>query len=59
VVGELHWNQTPEDKPESHDHHGGHDADDKADAHTGHGASKLDYPAPVVRVIDGTGGHHH
>lgn len=50
VVGELNWNQTPEDKPESHDNHG---------EHAGHGAPKLDYPAPVVRVIDGTGGHHH
>lgn len=50
VVGELNWSHTPDSKPSSHANHGEHAA---------HGAPKLEYPAPVVRVVDGTGGHHH
>lgn len=53
VVGELNWNQTPDSKASSHANHGEHAA------HAGHGGTKHEYPAPVVRVIDGTGGHHH
>ncbi len=56
VVGERHWNQTPDSKPSPHEQHGDHAGHT---GHTGHGGSKLEYPAPVVRVIDGTGGHHH
>lgn len=50
VVGERNWNQTPETKPAHHDQHA---------EHAGHGKAKLAYPAPVVRVVDGTGAHHH
>lgn len=59
VVGELNWNQTP-DNPQGaeHDHHQHHQMDE-ADGHAGHGKPRLDYPAPVINVVDGTGGHHH
>ena len=35
--------------------------DDEMDhsAHAGHGQSTLQYPAPFVKVVDGTGEHHH
>lgn len=68
VVGELNWDQTPEsmaaerDGHQGHGEHAGHgevEKDDKHAGHAGHGALKLDYPAPVVTVIDGQGGHHH
>jgi hypothetical protein len=59
-VGEINWNQKPANKmahQDEHSHHAnplsGHGV------HAGHGGSKLEYPAPVVRVVDGTGGHHH
>ncbi|MDT8311299.1 MAG: YcnI family protein [Methylophaga sp.] len=44
VIGELNWNQTPESM---------------AADHASHGAMKLEYPAPLVTVIDGQGKHHH
>lgn len=57
VVGEVNWDQKPGDKPKAHQHqhgeHGGHES------HAGHGGDQLQYPAPVVRVVDGTGSHHH
>ncbi len=66
VVGELNWDQTPETAQKAADPHAGHGdhaghgkAEDK-DAHNGHGGrSKLEYPAPLVTVIDGQGKHHH
>jgi len=56
VVGELNWDQKPGDKAKSHDHHGEHGSKENQ---TSHAADKLEYPAPVVRVVDGTGTHHH
>ncbi|MTI64370.1 YcnI family protein [Methylophaga sp.] len=56
VVGELNWDQIPGEKPKGHEHHGDHGAQD---SHSGHADAKLEYPAPVVRVVDGTGMHHH
>lgn len=59
VVGELNWNQTPDNpQGDAHDHHQHHQMDD-GNGHAGHGKPKLDYPAPVINVIDGQGGHHH
>lgn len=61
VVGELNWDQTPDSVKtghQGHDEHAGHVAP-KANEHAGHGAMKLDYPAPLVTVIDGQGKHHH
>lgn len=59
VVGELNWDQTPESpQGTEHDHHQHHQMDDE-DAHAGHGKPKLEYPAPVINVIDGQGGHDH
>jgi hypothetical protein len=65
VVGEVNWNQKPGDKTDDHVHHsqhGGHGQHGQHSGHvdhSGHGGSQLEYPAPVVRVVDGTGGHHH
>jgi len=59
VVGELNWDQKPGDKPKGHEHHGNHGNQAGEDNHAAHGAAKLEYPAPVVRVVDGTGTHHH
>lgn len=67
VVGELNWNQTPESMAadhaghQGHAEHAGHDkAKSEAQAgHGSHGAMKLEYPAPLVTVIDGQGNHHH
>ncbi len=56
VVGEVNWDQIPGQKPKGHEHHGEHGG---KKSHGGHDAAKLEYPAPVVRVVDGTGGHHH
>ena len=50
VVGEINWTQTPEGQANHNGHHGDH---------AGHAAPKLEYPAPVVRVVDGTSPHHH
>ena len=68
VVGELNWNQTPENptgKAGEHAHHdhANHGKTEAAGEHAGHaghgGGPKLEYPAPVVTVIDGQGQHHH
>jgi hypothetical protein len=63
VVGEVNWNQKPGDKADAKAHHGEHSRHANPlsghGVHAGHGAEKLDFPAPVVRVIDGIGGHHH
>ncbi len=68
VVGELNWDQTPQSMAadhaghQGHDGHAGHDktkADNEHAGHAGHGDMKMDYPAPVVTVIDGQGKHHH
>lgn len=59
VVGELNWDQKPGDKPTGHEHHGNHGNQAGEDNHAAHGTAKLEYPAPVVRVVDGTGTHHH
>lgn len=59
VVGEINWDQKPGDKPKGHEHHGNHGNPATEDSHAGQGAAKLEYPAPVVRVVDGTGTHHH
>lgn len=57
VVGELNWNQKPAEKIDRMVNHG--DDHSGHGEHAGHMPEKLEYPAPVVRVIDGTGGHHH
>jgi len=63
VVGELNWNQKPAEKADRMVNHGEHSGHANPlsghGVHAEHGAEKLEYPAPVVRVIDGTGGHHH
>lgn len=67
VIGELNWNQTPESMAAEHANHQGHAehaGHDKAKSeehagHGSHGAMKLEYPAPLVTVIDGQGKHHH
>jgi len=63
VVGELNWDQTPESMKtatDPHSEHAGHGKAEDKNAHAGHGAGpKMDYPAPVVTVIDGQGKHHH
>lgn len=62
VVGELNWNQKPGEKADRMMNHGKHSEHPEHGAHGEHAApvtKKLEYPAPVVRVIDGTGGHHH
>lgn len=65
VVGELNWDQTPESLAtehaghQGHTEHAGHGEAKKDDKHAGHGAIKLEYPAPLVTVIDGQGKHHH
>ncbi|AFJ02275.1 nuclear export factor GLE1 [Methylophaga frappieri] len=48
VLGELQWNQTPEQQPESEKH-----------KNAKLQSSTLNYPAPLVTVIDGQGHHHH
>lgn len=62
-VGELNWNQKPAEKADRMVDHGEHSRHVNPlsghGVHAGHSAEKLEYPAPVVRVIDGTGGHHH
>lgn len=62
-VGELNWNQKPAEEADRMANHGEHSRHINPlsghGEHAGHGAAKLEYPAPVVRVVDGTGGHHH
>lgn len=55
-----------DDQVKADQHHHGHQMDmtdtaDKMDhsAHSGHGQSTLQHPAPFVKVVDGTGDHHH
>lgn len=51
-----------ETAPEQHQdqvNHGNHNAGVSYGRHEGHGVTKLKYPAPFIRVIDGTGHHHH
>lgn len=67
VIGELNWDQTPQTMAAEHKGHQGHNghadhAAPKSDnklVNAGHGGMKLDYPAPVLTVIDGQGKHHH
>lgn len=53
-------------KAHQHQHHQDHqmdmtEEDDEMDhsAHAGHGQPTLQYPAPFVKIVDGTGEHHH
>jgi uncharacterized protein YcnI len=53
-------------KAHQHQHHQDHqmdmtEEDDEMDhsAHAGHGQTPLQYPAPFVKIVDGTGEHHH
>ena len=55
-----------DDQVKADQHHHGHQMDmtdtaDKMDhsAHSGHGQTTLQHPAPFVKVVDGTGDHHH
>lgn len=67
--GHQHQHAQAKDETDhsAHQHHHDHQMDmtDEAEqemdhsAHAGHGDSTLQYPAPFVRVVDGTGEHHH
>lgn len=64
----AHQHQHQHGQTTDHGDHTGHDMemsdetqmDHSAHAnHAGHGQPSLPYPAPSVRVVDGTGEHHH
>lgn len=62
VVGEINWNQIPGATPKTVQEHAEHQAQHSTDSdtpHAAHGGAKLEYPAPMVTVVDGTGHHHH
>lgn len=59
---------TDHSQHKAHQHQQHHDhqmdmteEDDEMDhsAHAGHGQTPLQYPAPFVKIVDGTGEHHH
>lgn len=61
-----HGGEHSQPKAHQHKHHHGQpmemtEEDDEMDhsAHAGHGQSTLQYPVPFVKVVDGTGEHHH
>jgi uncharacterized protein YcnI len=67
--GHQHQHAQAKDETDhsAHQHHHNHQIDmtDEVDhkmdhsVHAGHGQPTLQYPAPFVKIVDGTGEHHH